>query len=274
MPIYSSYVNNDTSYLFIDGGYLDKVIERFSNEFFNGLFLPIDYSKVSSGYKKVFYYNCLPIRRINEDETSFNTRLDSQINRFKKIQSTRGWHVQEGVLKREKKPTQKEIDVLIAVDMLTHSYRRNMNKLGFIAGDQDFRPLLKALVLDGMYVELISEEKSVSEELKLASDAFIEINLYTIHGWLENNFIENNPLPERSYVFRDSEDYGDLLENYLVPNGGTLKIFYNNENYFALHDSANNLTHIHRMKHKDINFLKKVYEYLFSKISSYQVQQI
>ncbi|MBD2254416.1 NYN domain-containing protein [Nostoc parmelioides] len=47
------------------------------------------------------------------------------------------------------KKEQKEIDIMIAVDMLTHSFQKNMDEATLLAGDLDFKPLIDALVLNG-----------------------------------------------------------------------------------------------------------------------------
>jgi hypothetical protein len=46
-----------------------------------------------------------------------------------------------------------------------------MESLTFIAGDQDFRPLLDAVVREGMYVELWYAANSFSPELRTTADA-------------------------------------------------------------------------------------------------------
>ena len=52
----------EVSYLFVDGGYLRKIAEKFGNDFFDGAEPPIDYAALGSGFTKCFYYDCLPRR--------------------------------------------------------------------------------------------------------------------------------------------------------------------------------------------------------------------
>ena len=53
----------EVRYLFVDGGYLRKVAEKFSREFFDGADLPINYLQLGSRFTKCFYYDCLPAPR-------------------------------------------------------------------------------------------------------------------------------------------------------------------------------------------------------------------
>lgn len=255
----------EVSYLFIDGGYLDKVLEKISREFFEGQQLPLDAKRISSGFTKTFYYNCLPVKKKDESEVSFNQRLEQQTERFEVLQRTHGWHVQEGILKlKDKKVNQKEVDVLIAVDMLTHSYRRNMHKLSFIAGDRDFRPLVDALVRDGMFVELLSEIESVSKELILTADAYVEIDLYRAYEWLDDNFKKFNKLPERHLNFKTLDSKGVLVEQGENESNETAEIYVTNDDngYLIITRCAKYLQHQLEMTHQNLDFLKKIHSYL------------
>jgi len=185
-------------YLFIDGAYLRAVISDFGKYWYGIEDVPFRYNALALGHKKVFYYDCLPIARSDETEDAFALRLAAQENFFGELRALHGWHVLLGVLKRarKEKATQKEIDVMIAVDMLTHTYRRNMSELTFIAGDQDFLPLVEALVREGMFVTLLYEQESGSRELINAADARKSMDLPTLHSLLTSEFRDSHPLPE------------------------------------------------------------------------------
>jgi hypothetical protein len=92
---------------------------------------------------------------------------------------------------------QKEVDILIAVDMLTHCHNRNMHSATLLAGDLDFRPLIETLVREGMYVELQYERSSANAELVAGADARRELDLYGLHNMLDHAFRSANPLPNR-----------------------------------------------------------------------------
>ena len=171
-------------YLFIDGGYLRGAIAAFGRDWFGQPDIPIDYAlfQVHVGAQKVFYYDCLPAEKEQEQPADYAKRVKPDEDRFRKLRMLPGWHVPEGVVKRHRKrgPTQKEVDILIAVDMLTHTHRRNMEQLHLIAGDQDFRPVVDAVVREGMYVHLWYERASGSQELLEAADAAHILDPYTM----------------------------------------------------------------------------------------------
>lgn len=65
----------ETKYLFIDGGYLDKVLSKMAKDFWGVDTIEIDYKKLIGGFNKAFYYNCLPAKSENEPETEYENGL-------------------------------------------------------------------------------------------------------------------------------------------------------------------------------------------------------
>jgi uncharacterized LabA/DUF88 family protein len=188
------------SYLFIDGAYLTQAFEDLSGKWFGGADLPINYSLLSHNHHKVFYYDCLPAQKEGESAEDFAIRKLPQERKFERLRNLDGWHVNEGIAKHRKRQgaQQKEVDILIAVDMLSHTHRRNMDRLTFIAGDQDFCPLIEAVVREGMYVELFYDPTSVSKDLRNSADSARKLGLYDAYELLDGKFRESHPLPIRS----------------------------------------------------------------------------
>ena len=119
----------EISYLFVDGGYLRKVAEKLGSEFFGIDRLPINYAALGGRFTKSFYYDCLPAPRTGESSEAHEARVSPQRTQLSAIRSLRGWHVVEGVMAgKGSRARQKQVDIHIAVDLLTHSYRRNMHK--------------------------------------------------------------------------------------------------------------------------------------------------
>src|SRR5271170_1987248 len=136
----------DDTYLFIDGEYL----RRRMNDAVQKVFLwdgEINFYslKSSASAKRVFYYDCIDDeQKPAETKTECEQRVAAQEARFNKIGELNGVHVRYGSLKGSgKKRRQKEVDVLLAVDMLTHGYDGNMGRAVLIAGDLDFRPVVE-----------------------------------------------------------------------------------------------------------------------------------
>ena len=188
-------------YLFIDGGYVREALSAFGAEWFGQPDLPIDYSLFQGhvGAQKVFYYDCLPPKTKDEQPADYAARIAPHEERFRKLRMLPGWHVPEGVVKRQGRrgPTQKEVDILIAVDMLTHTHRRNMERLHLIAGDQDFRPVVDAVVREGMYVHLWYERETGSQELLEAADATHMLDPYEMLSKTTPEFRHFHTLPSR-----------------------------------------------------------------------------
>lgn len=122
---------SDVKYLFIDGSYLKKALDCISNKFFNNEEITIAPERLAAGYQKSFYYDCLPTQRKDEELNDYEARLQKQKEYFQALRSHPGMHVVQGVV-RGRMARQKQVDVALTVDMLTHSYRRNMSRVTFI----------------------------------------------------------------------------------------------------------------------------------------------
>lgn len=148
-------MKKEIKYLFIDGAYFRKVLEHFSHSFFDGKQIPIAYHSIAADFYKTFYYDCLSPRKKAEDGEDYKARIKPQEEFFDSLRMLNGVHVYEGTSAGEEgKIRQKKVDTMIAVDMLTHSFRGNMDKATLLTGDLDFKPLVDALIQQGMYITL------------------------------------------------------------------------------------------------------------------------
>ncbi|MET3181028.1 UNVERIFIED_ORG: uncharacterized LabA/DUF88 family protein [Variovorax guangxiensis] len=202
----------EVRYLFIDGEQLRRTAEDVGNEWF-GKPVELDYTKLQGLHLKVFYYDCLPAKRASESEEQHVAKRAEKYAFFDELRELRGWHVSEGVARHRKKERQeqKEVDILIAVDMLTHTHRRNMHRLTFISGDQDFAPLIEAVVREGMYVELLYPEGRTSADLRNFADVARPMDIDFLMGVATDDFVRSNGLPTREYMY-DSTPRGAQLQ--------------------------------------------------------------
>lgn len=114
-----------------------------------------------------------------------------------------GFHVFEGVaFGRKKRIRQKGIDIMIAVDMLRHSFRKNMDKAALLTGDLDFKPLLEALNLEGMYTTVYYSNESISKELLFAADDNFKITIQKLYEWSTDTFRNQYCIPEYKINYR------------------------------------------------------------------------
>lgn len=188
---FSSRGSEKVRYLFIDGGCLDSLLETMSNGLFGGTKLEINYHRLAAGFQKVFYYDCLPAKKHGENETDYQNRIQTKVDLFNDLRSVDRFHVYEGTARyRDKRrgQEQKQVDIMIAVDMLTHSFRRNMTEATLLTGDLDFKPLIDALVQDGMYVSLWYPKGKTNYELVDSADSRQAITIHQVHGWFTDTF--------------------------------------------------------------------------------------
>ncbi len=189
----------ENHYLFIDGEYL-RAIYREAMQNFCGNDGDLDPARIRypSYAVRAFFYDSLDdARRNGESESDFQSRVAAQEAVFNEIRSVSGFHVRLGSVTGKKKRRQKEVDVLLAVDMLTHGLTGNMTKGILLSGDLDFRSIVEALVQRGVFVDVWFRRQSASRELYGAADFGREIPFSELHSLSRGSFISKNPLPGR-----------------------------------------------------------------------------
>lgn len=162
--------------IFIDGGYLKKVLKLFEEP-------RIDYLKFSerlvAGKERLrtYYYDCMPYR--SNPPSAEETKRYAAMQRF--VESLRRlprFEVRLGRLaKRPSGFEQKRVDVLFAVDLTRLSASRQIGQAALVTSDSDFVPAIQAAKDDGVLVQLYySPRLSYNDELLQACDDRIEIN--------------------------------------------------------------------------------------------------
>ena len=112
------------------------------------------------------------MKRKNESDADLAKRVAEQNADFDKIRSLEGFRVREGHLSTGAKRQQKEVNVLLSLDMMKHSFNKNMSKAVLISGDRDFKPVVEAVSDQGTIVHVCFEPKTGSAELAKSADAF------------------------------------------------------------------------------------------------------
>jgi uncharacterized LabA/DUF88 family protein len=217
---------SDQTYLFIDGGHLDHYyIETMQK--WSGTDGALDYVSIQAqlGASKCFYYNCVDdIKSDKEDDTAFHKRVASQEERFKTIQRVQNTHVRLGSMTGTRKnKRQKQVDILLAIEMLNHAARGNMSKAALVTGDQDFKPLVESLVGMGLHVTVLGDYKHTSQDLADAADYFRPLTLYTYHQWSLGKFKNAYPIPGKS--IGGGEFAPENLRKTGIANGKKVEIF-------------------------------------------------
>jgi len=204
-------MSNDT-YLFIDGGYLQAVYRNQFNPIFGEEYF-VDYKSVMEtlGSQRAFFYDCLDnVPKTGENDTAFKARVNQQRKFFDAIDKVEGLHVRYGYLSSGKKRQQKEVDVLLAVDMLTHAFYKNMVQAVLLSGDRDFKPVVESIVQLGTRVRVAYDPRTGSRELARAADYEMEIDITTLCSWIKLDKYE-----DRGKHFPHVSAYQDFHENPL-----------------------------------------------------------
>jgi|ERR1043165_1608161 uncharacterized LabA/DUF88 family protein len=175
------------TYLFIDAAHLQPNFVR-ATAAWCGASGELDIRKVSALFSaaKVFYYDCLD-DSLHKDETPEQqaTRIEMQESAFRRINALQNTHVRLGsVSGTGKRRRQKEVDILIAVEMMNHAVRQNMDRAVLITGDRDFTPLVETLVQFGLTVEVAGDLRSTSDVLAAAADYYRPLGLRLYHSWM------------------------------------------------------------------------------------------
>lgn len=178
---------------FIDGGYFQNVLKYFAEP-------RIDFSKLSTWMKgekqllRTYYYNCKLLTNENPTEEELKRR-DKQIGFFNRLQMIPQFECKFGTLERRPNGEgytliQKQVDVMMALDIATLSLKHLITEAKIISGDADLIPAIQLAKNEGVVVELFYSAGTVSRELLQIVDSATEIN----YDWLEEIMMseENN----------------------------------------------------------------------------------
>lgn len=161
-------------YLYVDAQYLRKVVEQRLNPIV-GVPVTMDWLAIRNqlGAQRAFYYDSIDeLQKQGESDDEFDGRLKRQQGEIDAIASVDGYFVRLGSIRGDpKKRRQKEVDVLLAVDMLTHSHRKNMQRAVMVSGDMDVKPVVEAVVEQGTFVTVAHDAATASLDLARVADS-------------------------------------------------------------------------------------------------------
>jgi uncharacterized LabA/DUF88 family protein len=156
----------------------------------------------SLGVTKAFFYDAVPTSSENaSDEEKAKTEVAAQIalELHERLELAEGFQVREGSTKKDRdtkdKRVQKEVDVMLAVDALSHAFRKNCSEVVLVCADADFIPLVRTLVDAGMFVRLIADPRKVDRTLRRFSDHYQPLSYKVLVGMgnVEGHTVETNP---------------------------------------------------------------------------------
>jgi uncharacterized LabA/DUF88 family protein len=161
--------------VFIDGSNMYHSLKTFFNR------TDIDFGKFCGkliGRRhlvRTYYYNAR-VSRKEEPE-----RYVSQVQFFDSVAAIPYTELRLGRLVYNNWPTtppyEKGVDVQLATDMLTHSFKNNYDTAILVAGDNDFVPSLQAVKDMGKHIEVaLFGKEETSQELRRVADKILPIN--------------------------------------------------------------------------------------------------
>lgn len=152
--------------MFLDGGYIDKVLEKeFDSRKINYLDFSENLCENEDERLRTYYYDCPPYQ--SDPPTDEEKKRKAGYDRFKdSLESEPRFVVREGKLvKRDGKFTQKRVDTLICVDLVHLTFSKQVEKAIIVSGDSDLSPGV-AKIKDSMVItKLVYSPLSCGDEL-------------------------------------------------------------------------------------------------------------
>ena len=157
--------NSEKCAIFIDGGYLNKLLEKIGKP-------SVDYVKFSEKICQVlkvsrlrtYYYNCLPfVRKGNKQDEIMKDKKEGFYNKLNRLPR---FEVKLGELQMiGGKFKQKKIDVLMSLDIVDKCFESQIQHAIIIAGDSDFIPSIKKAKDYGAITHIFCHKDAVHEKL-------------------------------------------------------------------------------------------------------------
>jgi uncharacterized LabA/DUF88 family protein len=237
------YSPQDNDYLFIDGQCLQNRLSDLSETLFEGESVEVDYQRIHSpryapiSFDRIFYYDALPAIAKGESDEDYQKRIQPNKDLFNSLRAIRGVHVYEGEVRpqpqysEKEKLKQKKVDVKIAVDVLMHTVRRTMVRATLLTGDLDFKPLIDALVQEGMYITLLYPPQTIPELIYAADDSRTLDCDFLYHWIFHSRFQAKFPLPTMRYYNQEPspQEYA-YIEHWYTSWGEKGEVYLRQEN--------------------------------------------
>lgn len=265
----------DQSYLFVDGAYLrQRHAEMMSQVFGSEASLDLAQMRERLRHKlqefhRVFYYDCLhDIPKVGETDEELGVRIQEQKQFFDRVQSLHGFHVRLGSLSgSSRKLRQKEVDILLAVEMLDHAFRKNMSSAALVAGDLDFAPLIDSLVRLGTWVDVLYDPRSIAPGLLASADRGVQLSFDDYYALCTGGYQNANRVPQKqpNATWRPENEGFSLTRTGHMPNGETVRLFeratgcvlfvnHPPSSWLLLHDDRTVLENYFKIVHSSIEW--------------------
>ena len=210
---------NNKTYLFVDGNYLQQDYKKFAEQWF-GTEGKLDFERIKEEFQadRNFYFDAA-----------------DDINKFRDLQQS-DWVVELGYVSSGRNRRQKEVDILMALRMISYAHKAKMNNVILLAGDGDFRPLAHELVKLDVDVKIVGDKKSINTQLlgEATSKLFIDIDYY--YKWTKENIKATKPLEKIKNIElgQHQSPINPISTKKGTFDGDSITLIEKWENYFAL----------------------------------------
>ena len=163
MVLVGEDLNNDKAAVLIDNSYLQKeVIDGLKGR--NGK-LQLDYKELSDNL-------CREIGAERFRTYIYDVNLASNKNFLTSLSLQDNFEIRTGKLQENERGfQQKQVDILLAIDMIKLALKNKIQHLILITGDSDFVPAVQYVKEEGVLVHLRHAEKTWSKELSQTCDS-------------------------------------------------------------------------------------------------------
>ena len=181
---------NEKALLLIDGGYLDFLQRSLGSP-------RLDYGRMANAICAHFgfsllrcvYFNCLPYLSSNptqEEQEAYRRKegFYQRLERLDRFEVKQGRLAFRGHDENTGKPVleQKQVDVLLAIEMVYAAARRSVDAIVLLSGDGDFLPAVELVKREGLTIALVHGPRSgpqltVQESLWAAADLRLPLDM-------------------------------------------------------------------------------------------------
>lgn len=155
-------LSDDKAAVLIDNSYLQKeVIDNLNGR--NG--------KFQLNYKEFSDNLCREIDAVRFRTYIYDVSLESNRNFLTSLNLLDRFEIRMGKLQENDKGfRQKQVDIMLAIDMIKLALKNKIQHIILITGDSDFVPAVQYVKEEGVMVHLRHAEKTYSKELSLTCD--------------------------------------------------------------------------------------------------------
>ncbi len=164
--------------LYVDGNALACEIELLA-KYIDVPKVPFDYGQFFNNLNadRVYYYDAWPQKKQNELDAEFKLRENEKETFFRFLNRTANVRVRSGTTRwgRRQGQHQKGVDVLLAVDVLSHVLSGATDHVTLVVSDLDFYPIFDALHQTRVKSLLVYSMGNTSDELIGAADTAMSL---------------------------------------------------------------------------------------------------